>query len=151
MSTRCQIKITDGDQELWFYRHSDGYPRTTLPSLRTFLKWVTDGKIRDNVEQSSGWLVLLGAKEYGKKYVVKKESYVEKTMDELFEPRGEKEDAWKCGAYEPCPCERHGDIAWFYTIDLARKTIKVENVSTGRTAVAGPNQDPQKIQDTLSD
>jgi hypothetical protein len=63
MSTRSQIIIKDGYTEQWFYRHSDGYPQENMPELYKFMSWVNEGKIRNNVEQSCGWLVLLGAKE----------------------------------------------------------------------------------------
>lgn len=40
MSTRANIIITDGWDELIFYRHSDGYPAGTLPSLNQFLNLI---------------------------------------------------------------------------------------------------------------
>ncbi len=64
MSTRAGIIIKDGYNEVHFYRHSDGYPEVTLPKLEKFLKWVKDGKIRNNVQQASGWLIIIGAEEY---------------------------------------------------------------------------------------
>lgn len=64
MSTRANIIITDGQDKLFFYRHSDGYPSGTLPTLNLFLEWVKVGKIRDNVQQAAGWLILIGANEY---------------------------------------------------------------------------------------
>src|SRR5690348_10367703 len=51
-------------ERLYFYRHSDGYPDGTMPSLKIFIDWVKKGKIRDNVSQSAGWLILIGAMEY---------------------------------------------------------------------------------------
>jgi len=81
MSTRAQIKITDSfGQELWFYRHSDGYPDGTLPTLQKFLDWVKAGKIRDNVEQAAGWLILIGAEEYGKTMITKQEHHRQKLL-----------------------------------------------------------------------
>ena len=130
MSTRAQVKITDEfGGELWFYRHSDGYPDGAMPGLEKFLSWVKEGKIRDNVEQAGGWLVLIGAKEYeysrvykdGKAEKVKKESLTEPSLDAF--------SGWKCGAYEPCSCrDLHGDVQYLYTISLKDKTIKVESV-----------------------
>lgn len=120
MSTRCQILIKDdyGDGIL-FYRHSDGYPEGAMPTLQKFMDWVRRGIIRNNAEQASGWLILIGAKEYGKKYV--DHDYVPK--ENLFEP--DTDDAgmsWKCGAYEPAT-SRHGDIEYLYILDLINKTI----------------------------
>jgi hypothetical protein len=109
MSTRAQIIIKDSYSELWFYRHSDGYPEGTLPSLEQFLGYVKDGVIRDNAEQAAGWLILIGANE---------EDY--KTE---FPPK-----QWEVGAYEPCENVLHGDIEYLYTVDLVSKTITYKQV-----------------------
>ena len=104
MSIRAQVIIKDRYSELWFYRHSDGYPEGTMPTLEKFLSWVREGKIRDNVEQASGWIILIGAHEYNAKG---------------FEPNND----WKVGAYEPSVPKEHGDIEYLYTVDLEKKTI----------------------------
>ncbi len=101
MSTRCNVVIKDKHDKLIFYRHSDGYPEVTGESLKVFLEWVTSGKIRDNVSQAAGWLIILGHEEYKK--------------DGLT--------GWKVGAYEPTT-EIHGDIEYLYEIDLSAKTLK---------------------------
>lgn len=109
MSTRANVKIKDSSgEEVLFYRHSDGYPSVTGKSLEKFLEWVKEGKIRKNVSQASGWLVMLGAKEY----------------DKGLEPK-EEIKGWKVGAYEPTT-RIHSDIDYLYTIDLEKETIKVE-------------------------
>jgi hypothetical protein len=101
MSTRCQVVLKQGEKELWFYRHSDGYPEGVLPSLTKFVDWVREGKLRDNIGQNAGWLVVLGHDEYGSP-----------SPDE-----GEKWRNWKVGAYEPCPClSEHGDIDYLYEV-----------------------------------
>lgn len=107
MSTRANIIIKDGEDKLFFYRHSDGYPEGTLPTLEKFLAWVKAGKIRDNVSQASGWLIIIGAMEY-----------------ETRIPECEKctPDDWKVGAYEPTT-GIHGDVEYIYTIDLEKRTI----------------------------
>ena len=113
MSTRCQVIVTDGYDELWFYRHSDGYPEGVKESLGLFLQWVKEGKIRDNVEQASGWLILIGQTEYGTPSTPNpKDGY----------------SGWKCGAYEPSVPEQHGDIDFLYTVDLKNKTVVVQEV-----------------------
>ena len=114
MSTRSQVIIKDEYDEQWFYRHSDGYPEGNMPQLFKFMTWIEKGKIRRNTEQSCGWLVLIGAEEY-------------KSNQEgnPFNPTN-----WKCGAYEPCSPEEHGDIEWLYTIDLETNTITVEDTNT---------------------
>lgn len=107
MSTRANIKIVDGKDELWFYRHSDGYPEGTMPTLNKFLNLLKEGKIRNNLSQSAGWLILIGAEEYG------------------IDIKNVKD--WKVGAYEPTT-RQHGDIAYLYIIDLEKKTIEIEEV-----------------------
>lgn len=118
MSTRAQIIIKDEYDELWFYRHSDGYPEGVKPTLDQFCEWVNKGLIRANVEQSAGWLILLGAKEYGRVYKGEGK-YKKKTVVELFTPSGEAiSSGWKVGAYEPCAPAIHGDTAHMYVIAL---------------------------------
>lgn len=109
MSTRCNIKVVDGNNELWFYRHSDGYPAGAMPLLNEFMDLVKSGAIRDNVSQASGWLIYLGAKEYG-----------------LHDPNTEDGfSGWKVGSIEPTTGE-HGDIEYLYTVDLQAKAIIVQ-------------------------
>lgn len=109
MSTRCQVVIKDGWSEVWFYRHSDGYPEGVAETLNKFLEWVKGDRIRDNAEQASGWLVILGHQEYG----VGNEPGHETNLRE-----------WKVGAYEPCPPGRHRDTEYLYIVDLAKKEIR---------------------------
>ena len=128
MSTRAQVKIVDrhGD-ELWFYRHSCGAPKDTLPGLDTFLGWVKEGKIRDTTEQAAGWLILIGARENDTVYDCNTQK--ENLKASLTEPGSDGLYGWKCGAYEPRPHrERHADIEYFYTIDLLKKIITVETI-----------------------
>ena len=106
MSTRANIIIKDAYNTLYFYRHSDGYPSVAANSLRQFLRWVIDGKIRSNASQAAGWLILLGADEYG--------SFINEGS-----PRW-----WKCGAYEPTT-DIHGDVEFIYIIDLDRRAMSV--------------------------
>ncbi len=122
MSTRSNIVIVDGYDTLWFYRHSDGYPSVTGESLKTFLRWVLDGKIRDNANQAAGWLVLLGASEYNERYDADSHKHVPK--DDLLSPRSPADGfSWKCGAYEPTGgC--HGYIEFAYVVDLQAKEIR---------------------------
>jgi hypothetical protein len=100
MSTRANIIITDGEDKLYFYRHSDGYPEGTMPTLEKFLAMVKNGQIRDNTCQSAGWLIMIGYDEY-KEY----------------------QPDWKVGAYEPTT-GIHGDIEYLYVVDLVKKNIR---------------------------
>lgn len=138
MSTRANIIIKDSDEKLFFYRHSDGYPSGTLPTLNLFLDWVRTGEIRDNVGQAAGWLIMLGAIEYN-------------TIP-TFELTGEPDDTyryakissiakpgnWKVGAYEPTT-GIHEDIEYLYVLDLDKKSIKVydswDDQGNGKTQV----------------
>ena len=111
MSTRCNIKVIDRDSELWFYRHSDGYPEGAMPLLEEFMEYVKSGAIRANVSQAAGWLIYLGAKEHGMHDPDLKDGF----------------SGWKVGAIEPTTGQ-HSDIAFLYTIDLEKKTITTEKV-----------------------
>lgn len=104
MSTRANIIIKDNYNKLFFYRHHDGYPETTLKSLEGFMSYYGK-KFRNSVMQSAGWLILWGAKEY----------------ETSFES-----DDWKVGAYEPTT-GIHGDIEYLYVIDLNLNRIFVIN------------------------
>lgn len=110
MSTRANIVVKDSFRaRMWFYRHSDGYPRGALPLLAVFMQAVADEKIRNNVGQSAGHLITLGAKEY-----------------EGIYPPGSGMD-WKVGAIEPTTGQ-HGDIEYMYILDLDKQTIEVKTV-----------------------
>lgn len=117
MSTRANIVIKDGSEKLFFYRHSDGYPEGTMPTLNIFMKWLKNQTIRNGISQGSGWLILLGALEYAtipNCVVTEKEadlSTIETPSD------------WKVGAYEPTT-GIHGDIEYLYIIDLVQKTVE---------------------------
>lgn len=139
MSTRANIVIKESyfitdyktkkeelvTEKLIFYRHSDGYPKGTLPSLNVFMKWL-DVSLRTNVQQAAGWLTIIGAIEYNTIPKYKTEDvkgfadkiYKETDMDSIEPPTD-----WKCGAYEPTICI-HGDIEFLYIIDLTHKTLK---------------------------
>ena len=125
MSTRANIIIKDKYTTLYFYRHSDGHPEGTLPTLELFLEWLKKGKIRDNPSQAAGWLILIGAAEYnpGSDYAIKN---APKTInwqpDEhtAFHP-------WKVGAYEPVS-RLSMDADYHYIIDLDSRDITVKQV-----------------------
>lgn len=79
------------------------------------------------MEQAAGWLILIGAAEYGYTYDYKTRTSSPKTT--LTEPLDDSLSGWKCGSYEPCACrDFHGDIEYFYTISLKDKTIKAKAV-----------------------
>jgi len=128
MSTRCNIIITDKSKDkLIFYRHSDGYPEGTLPTLKKFMSWVRDEKIRNNVPQAAGWLIMIGATEYGSVYVGAGK-YEQKPT--VTEPQIDLDHitGWQVGAYEPTT-DIHSDIEYLYTLDLSKLTITVQEVT----------------------
>lgn len=131
MSTRANIVIKDSqwgmERELWFYRHCDGYPEGALPTLKRFCDWVRDGKIRDNVGQAAGWLILIGAEEYAYDWHTDKI----RSLQEVASPRDDSFSGWKCGAYEPTTGE-HGDIEFLYTIDLTNRILSVKDIYDGK-------------------
>jgi len=108
MGTRCNINITDANgSELWIYRHSDGYPEQVLPQLNELMNKVKEGLLRDNVSQFTGWLIVIGNKEYNRTRNL---------------PKRQGFNSWKCGAYEPTTGE-HGDIDFMYWVNLEHKTV----------------------------
>jgi hypothetical protein len=117
VSTRANIIVTDGEDELIFYRHSDGYPDGTLPTLTEFIDLVKDGIIRDNVVQACGWLILIGALEDG----------VCVQRNGVAAPQLGRSVCWKVGAYEPTTAI-HDDIEYLYVVDLKKKRIKHSKV-----------------------
>lgn len=121
MSTRCNIIVKDKYNKLYFYRHSDGYPEGAMPLLEKFLSWVKSGKIRNNIGQASGWLIVLGALEYQTipKCLEVEETEYSKSGDvsSIEEP-----EDWKCGSIEPTN-GIHGDVEYIYTVDLDKKEI----------------------------
>ncbi|MFA6043424.1 MAG: hypothetical protein WC718_00445 [Phycisphaerales bacterium] len=117
MSTRANIIITDDNGgELIFYRHCDGYPLHCGAMLEKFLGWVRGGKIRDNVGQASGWLVLLGAMEYG---TLPPQSCDPEQWESVTPPD------WKAGAFEPTT-GIHGDIDYLYVVDLDAEALHID-------------------------
>lgn len=126
MSTRCQVIVRgELENEVWFYRHSDGYPEGVKDSLEKFLKLVKEGKIRDNAQQASGWLVVIGHNEY--------------------EVPDEPTDDWKVGAYEPCPPGEHGDIEYLYTVDLENLKITYKDVYTEKEYILIKIESPHPL------
>ena len=129
MSTRANVIITETNvwnnethtESLVFYRHSDGYPENTMPVLELFLKWVKAGHIRDNISQSAGWLVIIGAIEYNTipGFIIEHGLGSYGDLESIETPKD-----WKVGAFEPT-VGIHGDIQYLYVVDLARKVIDV--------------------------
>lgn len=123
MSTRANIIVTDGDEELIFYRHSDGYPEGARPLLDKFLGHVKAGHIRDNVGQAAGWLIVLGREEYAHRDEPQDEYNAAYRQPEPTVGTNGSCMSWKVGSIEPAT-GIHGDIEWLYIVDLKAKTIR---------------------------
>lgn len=113
MSTRANVKFVSGGEELWFYRHSDGYPSCCGEDLKDFVKGYASGKLRSNLIQSAGHLVVRGHEEF------KREGFSESG---LF--------SWKVGTYEPTTFQ-HTDIEFLYEIDLDEGLLSCTDLYSG--------------------
>ena len=118
MSTRTNIVVRDKYSSLWFYRHSDGYPEGAMPVLQTFISWLRRDLIRNNVSQSAGWLIILGAIECNAIPTTGQERKSDYKLPKSLEAPKD----FKCGSIEPTH-HVHGDIEYLYVIDLNAKTI----------------------------
>jgi hypothetical protein len=85
------------------YRHSDGYPEGVKETLEKFVRMIGNPIRGDCCEQAAGWLIVIGREEYA-------------------HLRTSPGMAWKVGAYEPAT-GIHGDIEWFYVVNVSDKTI----------------------------
>ncbi len=129
MSTRANIILKDGSEKLFFYRHSDGYPEGVTPTLDILANWIKSGKVRNNLGQCAGWLVVIGALEYqtlpAGLFTASGLSYLDDNRDKIIEqdltmiPKD-----WKVGAYEPTT-GLHGDIQYLYIFDIQTGTWEV--------------------------
>ena len=88
------------------------------------MQWLKKGIIRDNIGQSAGWLVLIGAMEYNTipKFIPPSKKYGSSDPEQMEPPSD-----WKVGAYEPTT-GIHGDVEFIYTIDLVAKTLTHKHV-----------------------
>jgi hypothetical protein len=119
MSTRASILIKDEFSEQWFYRHSDGYPDGTLPTLRRFMDYVKTGAIRDNTSQAAGWLIIIGFQEYADGECGRSS---QNTHVRHIAP-ADSSMGWKAGAYEPADGPNDWG-AYEYELDLDKKRIR---------------------------
>jgi len=144
MSTRANIILKDGTDKLFFYRHSDGYPEGVTPTLDILANWIKSGKVRNNIGQSAGWLIIIGALEYQSLpaglFTAGGMSYMDDNRDRIIEkdlamaPRD-----WKVGAYEPTT-GIHGDIEYLYVFDIPTGTYEVTKRKDWGKWEASPEQ-----------
>lgn len=104
-------KTVQYKEKLYFYKHSDGYPEGTMKIIDMFMMWLTEGRIRDNVSQSGGWLIILGAVASGFKA----------NPGSINDLTGL---GWKVGSIEPTT-EIHGDIEYRYDLYLKTREVKI--------------------------
>lgn len=129
MSTRANIVIRSNSygrmRQLWFYRHSDGYPEGTLPTLSKFLHWIDTGCIRNNLSQACGRLILIGNDEYTKNQLG---VYAGTVQDHRNSIKANVHNTWKVGAYEPTTCQ-HMDIEYLYRIDIDSLRLTINGMN----------------------
>ena len=121
MSTRANIVIQNRrySEMQVFYRHCDGYPDRCdgnsgpIPlDLDRLCDWIREGRLRDNVGQMSGWLVVLGHMDQHESR--KRWDWIDQEENVLGSPEGD----WKVGHYEPSAWGIHGDVEYVYVLDL---------------------------------
>lgn len=128
MSTRANIIIEEDNEKLYFYRHSDGYPEGAMPLIVKFLEGMRSGKIRDNIGQAAGWLILLGAIEYNQMpefELEEHENLINHRYGDVASVKFSEDNfsGWKVGAIEPTT-GLHGDIEYKYVIDVKTKNVE---------------------------
>ena len=127
MSTRANVRFVDSrrEGEIWFYRHSDGYPGSVMPDLLRMSRWLEERRIQDNISQASGWLVAIGIVDMYDWSV--EHGYQDVYRTDYFNPGGpESSTGWKVGYYEP-DIGQASDIEYRYTFDLSSNRITAES------------------------
>ena len=94
-----------------------------MPTLEKMVDEYKGGRVRKDIEQSSGWLIVLGHEEY-------------------YPLLGTRYGDWKVGAYEPAT-GRHGDIEYLYIFDLKESELRVYETTFDEKA-------PDKLINTIS-
>ena len=117
MSTRCQVIVrtpkktslgqNPGD-EIYLYRHCDGYPDSIIPSLLMAYKM-------SDAQEENGWQAARPYKAAG---------YIIAAGFSPFE--AEKPHSYSCIAYEPLPYkELHCDIEYLYIVTPIEKNSEI--------------------------
>ena len=113
MSTRSQIKVKGS--EIMIYKHSDGYPSETLPTLigtmQTFIK-----ERGNEPDYALAQIMRAFARRDEKR---RKEKLAK---DDVFSKYYEKQQMTGWGL----DTVRHGDIEFLYTVDLSKGVVIVE-------------------------
>jgi len=118
MSTRCQIEFVSGDgkeDRNLTYRHSDGYPDGVIPDLKKFKKWLHSKPLSridsDKEYIAANWI-------YWCKMKIKEDF---EQMNKKLGTGKKDGEGWEKLGYGICPLECfHGDIEYFYTIDVRK-------------------------------
>ena len=110
MSTSANILITGNGPDMWMYRHSDGYPEVTLESLIRFASGVDPS---ESTKEVAGDLVAWGEEEYA---------------EYLKGPYSPGHGAYE---YTDSTDSMHGDIEFYYEVDLDKREIRVYNTVWG--------------------
>ncbi len=120
MSTRCQIEWIWDKEKCLTYRHSDGYPDGVVPDLLEYLKWM--GFRADDLEYCvATWFYF--TKRYYEQEFLKGKRW---NSDEVAH---DCNSIVKLG-YGVCADKQlHGDIEYFYEVDLKKREIRAYNVN----------------------
>jgi adenylate cyclase len=57
MGTRANVKIVDGNETVWIYRHYDGYPSAVIPDLNQLIEALKDDNV-NNASEAASYLEL---------------------------------------------------------------------------------------------
>lgn len=129
MSARCNVILTetysykDGNgkqltktSKLFFYRHSDGHPKGTIPTLKRFIQIMKNGYFENNLSNGADWLIHFGKDDNGP----------------IFPMSYEKFGIYKHGVYEPTT-EIHGHIDFLYEIDMGTAELVIKRPIYGES------------------
>jgi len=123
-NSKSSLKIVKTKQ-LIFYRKTDGNPEAIMPVLQVFLKWIMEGRLRNNLGRAGVWLVLLGGIENNviPKFLSFKDKLGPDELKKLPLP-----NFWKCGSFEPA-ASLSGDIDFLYEIDIKEVKLTIKKVN----------------------
>ena len=152
MGTRCQIQFsfeekhegkTYKDGEVLIYRHSDGYPdgdSGVIETLKRFFKW--NSRNSDLEYMTANYILFEKLEMIQQMNYFAKESpsefRKEVSIDDILNPNQNQDEYWH-RSYGICqPNDIHGDIAYFYNVDVTKDekmhlaTIKVRTSQKGK-------------------
>jgi hypothetical protein len=113
MSTRCQIKLKDSENNIHIYKHSDGYPSDVLPTLVPFVKRFFDNRGYDPEYLLCQIIRVFAVRDYKHSQKITDPIYKVKEGNNFYC----RHDYLGWGL----DCVEHGDIDYLYEIDSEGK------------------------------